>query len=173
MVFLGLLSYATTYGKLDPAEGIDFLILESKIIGQTLIPFAGSLFLVVAAATLFGTQLGVFDATSRIISENVVLLSNKLEERKIPSVYYLVLWAQIIAGVTILMLGFNQPLQLITISAVLNAFTMFVHVGLTLWTNTTLLEKPVRPQLFRKLAMSFAFVFYGGFSIYTIVDKFF
>ena len=168
MILLGLLSFITNYGKGGISDGIDFLFLEAHAVGNLIAPFVGTLFLAVAAVTLFGTQLGVMDATSRIISENLILGSEKLEENSTPKVYYIVLWAQILAGIIIISLGLNQPLQLITISAVLNAFAMFVHVGLTLWVNKTLLAKPLRPNIFRTIAMVLAFMFYGGFSLYVV-----
>ena len=174
MVLLGLLSYVTVYHSPDTSEGIGFLFLEAKTIGNMLIPFMGTFFLLVAALTLFGTQLGVFDATSRILAENVVLTSQgKIKDNKIPVFYYTVLWAQIVASIIILLSGFTQPLQLVITAAVLNAFAMFVHVGLTLWVNKTLLAKAIRPNLFRTVAMLLAFAFYGGFSIYILIDRFF
>ena len=78
---------------------------------------------------------------------------------------------QILAGIAIFMFGFTQPLVLLTLAAVLNAFAMFVHVGLTLWVNLTLLHKQIRPNAFRVSAMVLAFVFYGSFSIYTIATE--
>ena len=173
MVFLGLLSFITNYGKGGISEGIDFLFLEAQTVGSLIAPFVGTVFLVVAGVTLFGTQLGVMDATSRIISENLILGSKNLEERSIPKIYYIILWAQILSGIIIISLGLRQPLQLITISAVLNAFAMFIHTGLTLWINKTLLVRALRPRLFRTIAMLTAFLFYGSFSVYTIVTRFF
>lgn len=170
---LGLLAFTTIYGQVGNKQDIEFLIIESSKIGQMSLPIISTIFMIVVALTLFGTQLGVFDATSRIISENVILTSNKLSEKNIGNVYYLVLWAQILAGVIILSLDFRQPLQLIVISAVLNAFTMFVHVGLTLWLNLSSLEKEIRPSFFRTLVMTLAFCFYGFFSIYTIINELF
>lgn len=172
MVLLGLLSYSTVYKNTQDTEGINFLLLEAQVIGQRTVPFLGSFFLVIAALTLIGTQLGVFDATSRMLSENLVLLRPN-KKSNIPRLYYTLLWAQILAGVVIFLFGFTQPLQLLTIAAVLNAFTMFVHVGLTLWLNKTLLAKELRPNLFRTVMMILGFLLYGGFSVYTIVDQFF
>jgi hypothetical protein len=172
IAILGLLAFATIHGKVLDRKDIDFVLVESSIISNLTIPVIGTFFLVVVAVTLFGTQLGVFDATSRIISENILLSSKKLEEKHIRKTYYLVLWMQIIAGIIILSLGLRQPLQLIIISAVLNAFTMFVHVGLTLWLNLSSLDKQIRPSFFRILMMVLAFCFYGAFSIYTLVNQF-
>lgn len=173
ILLLALLAYATVHGQ-GGTEGVDFVIREAGVIGQKLIPIVGTLFLLVVGTTLFGTQLGVFDATSRILSENTILSSfGRLNEKHIRQLYYIVLWLQITAGVSILLLGFREPLLLITIAAVLNAMAMFVHTGLTLWLNLTSLDKSIRPSVFRVVAMSLAFLFYGGFSIYILYDKFF
>jgi hypothetical protein len=172
MLLLGLLSYTTLYPITMNATGLDFLFMEGAEIKLLLFPLAGTVFLVVAMLTLISTQLGVFDATSRILSENLVLaLPHKFEEKNIPKIYYTVLWVQILAGITIFLLGLTEPLQLLVIAAVLNAFTMFVHVGLTLWLNMTNLDKALRPGAFRLVAMALGFLFYGGFSVFTIIDR--
>lgn len=169
ILLLGLLSYTTTFAFVNKAEGLQFIFAESLEIGKRLAPFFGIFFLLVAGSTLFGTQLTVLDATSRILSENILLAgSGKLSEKHIPKIYYLVLWLQIIAGIVIFVFGFNQPLQLLTIAAVLNAIAMFVHTGFTLWLNMSSLDKPIRPSAFRITVMVLAFIFYGSFSLYTV-----
>lgn len=172
ILLLALLSYSAVFGHQGSAQGVNFVIQEAQFIGDRIIPAVGTFFLVVVTVTLFGTQLGVFDATSRILSENVILSSfGKLAGKRIRPLYYIVLWLQILAGITILLLGFTEPLQLVITAAVLNAIAMFVHTGLTLWLNMTSLEKEIRPSLFRITAMVMAFLFYGGFSIYVVYDK--
>lgn len=174
ILLLGLLSYTTTYGIKTQLVDIQFVFFEASVIGQKLFPVMGIFFLLVAGFTLFGTQLTVFDATSRILTENLILASEgKLTAKHISKLYYLVLWIQIAGGILIFLFGFTQPLQLLVLAAVLNAFAMFVHTALTLWLNMTSLEKPLRPSLYRFIAMTCAFLFYGGFSLYTIYDKFF
>ncbi len=146
ITLLGFLSFITVYsqngGSGAKTQDISFLFSEAQKIGGLTFPVMGIFFLIVAALTLFGCQLGVFDATSRILAENVILASQgKIKENKIAKVYYMVLWSQIASAITILMLGFTQPLQLVITAAVLNAFAMFVHTGLTIWTNNTILDK--------------------------------
>ncbi len=173
IVLLGLLSFVTTYGSLSNVQGIDFVLQEAQVIGERLFGFAGVFFLLVAGLTLFGTQLTVFDATSRILTENLLLSVPKyFHQKHIPKTYYAVLWIQIISGIAIFLFGFTEPLQLLTIAAVLNAFAMFIHVGLTLFLNLSSLEKALRPSTFRITAMVLAFLFYGGFSLYVFYDKF-
>ncbi len=173
ILLLALLAYATVFGDPGNTQGVSFVIREAQTIGERTLPFVGTFFLLVVGTTLFGTQLGVFDATSRILSENLILASfHRLSEKHLRKLYYIVLWAQIAAGITIMLLGFTEPLQLVITAAVLNAFAMFVHTGLTLWLNFTSLQKPIRPSLFRVTFMVLAFLFYGGFSIYTFYDRF-
>ncbi|KKS20096.1 MAG: hypothetical protein UU77_C0032G0001, partial [candidate division WWE3 bacterium GW2011_GWC1_41_7] len=173
ILLLALLAYVTTFGTGQTTGDINFMLAEADQISSRLFPFAGTFFLLVAGLTLFGTQLTVFDATSRILSENLILaFPSRLTEQKLPKIYYIVLWVQILFGVGIFLSGFTQPLQLLTTAAVLNAFAMFVHVGLTLWMNKTMLDTAVRPSRFRTVAMLSAFLFYGGFSLYVLLDIF-
>jgi hypothetical protein len=173
IVLLSLLSYMTVYGLENNIQGVNFVISEAQVIGELLFPFAGVFFLLVAGLMLFGTQLTVFDATSRILAENVILAArNKLSEKHIPKTYYVVLWLQIVAGIIVFSLGFREPLQLLIIAAVLNAIAMFAHIGLTLWLNMTSLEKELKPSWQRVLIMLVAFLFYGGFSLYALYDLF-
>ncbi len=169
IILLALLAYNTTYGQSSTSD-ISFVITEATNIGIAIAPWVGSFFLLVAGMTLFGTQLTVYDATSRIISENVLLASNlRIKDKHLPKVYYSVLWLMIISGIIIFMVGFTQPLQLLLLAAVLNAIAMFVHSGLTLWLNKTSLPKAIQPNKFRTAVMSFACIFYGGFSIYVVI----
>ena len=171
--FLTLLSYSTVFGLSGNAQGISFVLNEGRVIGERLFPVAGTFFLLVGGLMLFGTQLTVFDATSRILSENVIIAAHsKLSERNIPKMYYFVLWFQILAGILVLLLGFTEPLALLVTAAVLNAIAMFAHIGLTLFLNLTSLEKPLRPSFVRISAMSLALLFYGGFSLFVLYDRF-
>ena len=173
IILLGFLSFATVNGLTDNITGINFVINESRVIGETLFPIAGIIFLLVAGLTLFGTQLTVFDATSRILSENIIIAAhNKLSEKNIPKIYYLVLWVQIAAGIVILLSGFTEPLALLITAAILNAIAMTVHIGLMLFLNLTSLEKQLRPSMVRIVAMITAFIVYGSFSLFVIYDRF-
>ncbi|MBI3984757.1 MAG: Nramp family divalent metal transporter [Candidatus Levybacteria bacterium] len=173
ILLLSLLSYSAVFGQPGIEQGVNFIIHEARFIGERIFPAVGTFFLLIVSLTLFGTQLGVFDATSRILSENVILGAfGRLKEKNIRPLYYLVLWLQIIAGIIILLLGFTEPLQLVIIAAVLNAIAMFVHTGLVLWLNMTSLEKSIRPSFFRIGVMALAFLFYGGFSLYVIYAQF-
>ncbi len=173
ILLLALLAHTTTYGLTSDTKGISFVLGEAGEIGRRIFPLAGIFFLLVAGSTLFGTQLTVYDATSRILTENLILsLPQRLNEKHIPKIYYAVLWLQILTGIAIFLFGFTEPLQLLILAAVLNSLAMFVHTGLMLWLNLTSLDQELRPGSLRVMAMVSAFLFYGGFGIYTIVDNF-
>lgn len=171
MITLSLLAYTTVFGQTDLNQGINFLLTEAKVIAETTFPILGTLFLITAAVMLFSTQFSVMDATSRIMGENLTMISSKFKIEKLPKYYYLFLWLQIAAGVIIFSLGFTQPLTLIIIGATLNAIAMFIYSGLVLWLNNTNLEKPLRPSTVRLIAVGSAFAFYGIFSFFTILQN--
>ncbi len=169
---LALLSYSTVYGVEDAPKGIDFVLFEAAAIGRASLPILGTFFLVLGGLMLFSTQLTVFDATSRIISENVLIMNSRWGANSLPKIYYTFLWVQIVLGCLIFLTNFTEPLLLLTIEAVINAAAMFVHIGLTMFLNLTSLEKEIRPNVFRTIAMSTAFLFFGFFTIRVILQYF-
>ncbi len=171
ILLLALLAYATAYGQPGNASGINFILNEAKIIASKTLPLFGTIFLIITGVMLSATQLTVLDSTSRIITENILLLKSKANQ--ITKTYYRVLWAQILLGITIFLIGFGEPRTLVTIGAVFNAIAMFFYIGLILFLNNRVLHVKLRPSFFRNLVLVFAFVFFGGFSIYSIYQNFF
>ena len=86
----------------------------------------GVLFLFITGVMLCTTQLTVLDATTRIITENILLLKGGAGSFNVSKVYYLVLWLQILFGISVFSISFDQPLTLIISGAIINAFSMFV-----------------------------------------------
>ena len=173
MVLLSLLAYSTVYGNPGVVTSINFVVLEASVIASKTFPFLGTFFLIMAGIMLFGTQFSVYGSNSRISGENLVIVnSDKYKIEKLPKYFYLFLWLQLFAGILIFALGFTEPLGLVVTGAVLNAISMFIYTGLILWLNLTLLAKPLRPSIFRIFMVGLAFLFYGGFSIFTIFQNF-
>lgn len=169
MLMLSLLAYTTVFGNPNVATSINFVILEGQVIAERTIPLLGTLFLILAGIMLFGTQFSVYGSNARIASENLVIANEeRFKINNLPKYFYFFLWLQLAIGIAIFSFGFTEPLSLVVTGAVLNAISMFIYSGLILRLNTTLLPKPVQPSLFRRLAVFATFLFYGGFSIYTI-----
>ncbi|HEX6977214.1 MAG TPA: Nramp family divalent metal transporter [Patescibacteria group bacterium] len=171
ILLLGLLAYSSVFGKMLPSQGINFVIFEAYEIAKKTFPFVAPMFLLIAGVLLFSTQMTVLDATSRIMSENLLIIRHESWKTKhLPKIYYSFLWAQIIFGVIVFLGRFGEPLFLLTLSAVINAFAMFVHILFTLFLNLKSLDKEVRPSLIRVLIMLLAFSFFGYLTLKTILS---
>jgi hypothetical protein len=168
IIMLSVLSYATVYGH-SGVQGINFLINEAQVISAITLPVVGFLFLILASSMLFSTQLSVMDATSRIMSENIVIANkNKFPLKNLPKYYFLFLWLLIILGIIIILLDFQQPLQLVTLGAALNAVSMFVYSIAVLWLNLSEKRAILRPSNFRVLILLLEIAFFGLFSLLTL-----
>ena len=173
MLMLSLLAFTTVYGNPGVETSINFVIGEATAIAQKTSPYFGRFFLVMVGIMLFGTQFSVYGSNSRIAAENLVIMNQeKFKIGNIAKYFYVFLWAQLIAGMLILASGFTEPLALVTLGAVLNAISMFIYTGLVLWLNSTLLPKGTRPSPFRFVFVFLAFLFYGGFSVFTVFSYF-
>lgn len=172
MVMLSLLAYSTVFGQSGVDSSIKFVIFEGSAIAQKTLPILGTFFMVMAGIMLFGTQFSVLGSNARISSENLVITNSKLFQIKnLPIFFYIFLWLQIIAGIIIFSLGFTEPLGLVITGAVMNAFSMFIYTGLVLKLNMTSLQKVARPSKIRIFFVSAAFIFYGGFTCFTILQR--
>ncbi len=169
MLMLAMLAYTTVYGNSGTETSINFILLEAKSIAEQTVPQLGRFFLIMVGVMLFGTQFSVFGSNSRIASENLVIINpKKFKIQNMSKYFYVFLWLQLIAGIAILASGFTEPLTLVVVGAVLNAMSMFIYSGMLLFLNLTKLDKPLRPSIFRVIAVFLAFSFYGAFSTFTI-----
>jgi len=168
IILLAVLAYCLVFHLGGSTQGISFLFIEAKLIGQKISPLFGFLFLAVGFLMLYSTQVAVLESTSRIISENFFLLLKNRERRvNLSKGFYLALWGQIVFGIFVLLLGFREPRLLLTLAAVINAFCMFVHLGLTYFLNRQTLPQVLRPALYRQVILFIAFIFFGLFSFLT------
>lgn len=172
MLMLALLAYATVHKAPGVETSINFVVKEGVVIGERTFPALGVFFMAMAGVMLFGTQFSVYGSNARMASENLVISNQeKFRIENLPKYFYGFLWMQIGIGIIILLLGFTEPLALVVTGAVLNAISMFIYSGLILFLNMTALEKPLRPSLFRIFGIGSAFLFYGAFSIFVIVQN--
>jgi len=163
IVLLAFLSYLLVFGQAQE-QGLGFLYQEAAMIGLGLSRWVGTLFLLVAAGMLYSTQLGVLESTSRIISENLLLLNYKKDKKVNASLYfYLALWSQIAWGIAVLLLGIREPRFLLTLSAVMNAFAMAVSFPLVWYLNRKRLPIFARPKLTKQVFYWLGFLFLAVF----------
>lgn len=172
ILLLALLAYATVFKTPGVETSINFVVKEGLVIGERTLPALGLFFMGMCALMLFGTQFSVYGSNARMASENLVISNeNKFKIENLPKYFYMFLWLQIGIGILILLLGFTEPLALVVTGAVLNAISMFIYSGLILYLNMTTLEKALRPSIIRIIGVGSAFLFYGGFSIFVIIQN--
>jgi hypothetical protein len=164
---LSVLAKATVYGT-AAGEGLSFLYAEAAAIGTQTAPIFGTMFLLVAALMLFSTQVGVLESSSRIISENVLLLFyEKGRKFDVSKWFYLALWGQIGFGIIIYLSGFTEPRLLLTLGAILNAVGMMSSFILIAVLNRVRLRAELRPGIIRQLFLVAAVVFFLFFLVIT------
>ncbi len=170
MLTLAVLSYATVFrGGMEAPEGVGFLFVQAEQIAAQTLPQLGTAFLVIVALMLFSTQTSIFDATSRILAENLVIFGRSFfDVRNMGKYYYMFLWLQIGLSITVLQIGFTQPLMLVVISAVLNAITMGVYSLMIRRLNTSQLEKGLQPNWLRKAILTSLSIFFACIACLTL-----
>jgi len=168
IVFLSVMARATVLNQ-SATEGINFLYLEASSIGSQIHPVFSVFFLLVSAIMLFTTQVGILESSSRIISENVLLLFyHKKHKLNLSRAFYVALWGQISLGVLVYLVGFQEPRLLITISAVLNAAAMmmaFILIGIL---NKKKLPKTYQTSISRRIIILMAVLFFAYFLAITV-----
>lgn len=163
IVMLALLAASTVYGHSVGATGLSFLFFEVQQISVRTFPLFGTLFILVAALFLFSTQLGVYESASRIISENIALVGGVDKQKKIHLGRYFsyVVWGLVILGIMVYLAGFQEPKELLTLSALLNAGAMLSSFLFVLLLNIFRLEKEYRPGIIRSVLMLAGAVFFA------------
>ncbi|MEQ8636849.1 Nramp family divalent metal transporter [Gimesia maris] len=179
LVLLSLISYSLFYqadGQLKEGvsqfgTGLNFIwgqaiLLEGRLGGTFKL-----MFLLMGAAILLTTELGVLDATARISAD--ILKVNYLRDNarwSLSKLYYCFLWGEILLGSAILLYGsvnphFKQPLFLIETSAAMNGGVMFLYSMILLYMNSKILSRSISTSPLRFVAMVWAAAFFGYFSL--------
>ncbi len=170
-----LVAYSTVFGHPDlPDEsGFDFISLEATQLDAQVGEWFGTLFLAIGTVSLFAAAIGIVDYVSRLVADVVRVGYTEGSERWTESrVYFAVVWTMVLVGSGILLLGFDQPLVLVTISTVLGGFIMFVYSGLLMVTNRRYLPDELKLRGYRLAIIGFAFLLLGTTSIIVGVDQF-
>lgn len=167
-MLLAVLAKSLVFGQAHES-GLSFLYQEAEVIGARLHSSVSLAFLLTASVMLFSTQVGVLESSSRIISENLILIGHQRGRKvNLSQLFYIALWAQIGLGIVVYLAGFQEPRLLLTLSAVLNGAAMMMAFPLIFWLNKTSLDPCIQPKLIRKALLAVAFVFFACFLTITV-----
>jgi hypothetical protein len=170
--FLGALAGMALPGilytsALEPGTDIRGLATAS-VLANALRPTSGTaLTLVIAAMSvwiLFKAQLDIMEGMVRAITD--ILWSGSRKVRRVRGgdvrfVYYSVLAAVVAWG--LIALSLTQPIILLQLGANVAGFVMVLSPLHILYVNTHLLPEPLRPPMWRRLALVAMSLFYGFF----------
>ncbi|GAA2414671.1 Nramp family divalent metal transporter [Nonomuraea africana] len=168
IALMSMLAYSTVFGQQGLANSIAFLRVEGEALRDTVGPWFGVLFWVIGALSLFASAMGIVDYTSRLASD--VLKTVYLRERSISvnKVYFVIVWAMTLVGITILLAGFDQPLILLVMSASFAAVMMFVYSILLIVLNRRALPGPIKVRSYRLVALIWSVAFFGSLTVLTL-----
>ncbi|MCA9370094.1 Nramp family divalent metal transporter, partial [Candidatus Woesebacteria bacterium] len=167
IVMLSVLAHALVPEGVT-TEGLAFLYSEAATLA-VVSPLLGKVFLLSVATMLFSTQLIVLESTSRIISENILLIRSKTGNTwSQTKAFFTALWGQITLGVMIIISGFQEPHFLLTLAAALNAGAMMVAFILIFFLNKKQLEPEFQPGKLRSIGLGIATLFFIFFVCMTI-----
>jgi hypothetical protein len=170
-----LVAYSTVYRHPDlpDSSGFDFIALESDVLKSDVGNWFGTLFLVVGAVSLFAAALGIVDYVGRLVADVIYVGYTRRSRRWTESrLYFTVVWCLIAFGCTILLLGFDQPLVLLTISTVLGGGLMVIYTCLLLVTNRRYLPKEIELRGFRQLVLIASVLLLGTVTVIVGIDQF-
>jgi hypothetical protein len=169
ILFTSLLAYSTVYGRDDLSNGISFVRTEGQVLAERVGSWFKFFFWIVGSFSLFGAALGIVDYTSRLAAD-VIKTSYKRDANE-SKVYAGLVWGLVAIGIIVLAAGFDQPIVLLVIAAVVGGFMMFIYSGLLILINRKILPAPIRVRGFRLGALVWAVLLFGTLSFLTFRDQ--
>ena len=172
LVIMSVLAYSTLPVGQVEQQNLDFLFLEGQTLQQTVAPWFGTAFWLTAVITLFSTNLGILDYTSRLIADQLKI--NALKDSRVwteSRIYAAVVWLMIIVGSVILLSGVSQPFVLLVISSSIAGVQMFIYSGLLIQLNRKALPKELQVGGVRLAVLAISFLFFGFLSVLLVLDN--
>jgi hypothetical protein len=165
ILFTSLLSYSTVFGREGLASDISFIKTEGEVLGERVGSWFQYLFWIIGSFSLFAAALGIVDYTSRLAAD--VIKTSYAREANESKIYAGLVWGLTAVGIVVLLLGFDQPIVLLVIAAVVGGFMMFIYSGLLILINRRSLPAPIRVRGFRLAMLVWAIGLFGILSVLT------
>ena len=171
IAFTSVLAWSTVYGRPGLPNSIDFLRVEGEVLAARGGIWFCRLFWLVGAYSLFAASVGVIDYTSRLAADALkwsYLRRASVDESRL---YAGIVWALVGSGCTILILGLDQPLILLAISACSGAVMMCAYALLLIVLNRRTLPRAIAIPPWRAIGLVLAAVFFGALAALTVVQQ--
>jgi hypothetical protein len=163
-----MLAHSTLFGTPGLPNNVAFLQIEGERLQELVAPWFGLLFWTVGAFSLFASSMGILDYTSRLAAD--VLKSTYLRQSRLSEsrLYFGLVWGLVTIGCAIILLGLDQPLPLLVISACVGATMMGVYSWLLLLLNRRELPEAIRVRSYRVAVLVWAAVLFGALAVLTV-----
>jgi Mn2+/Fe2+ NRAMP family transporter len=161
-----------TVGTGVAEESFDFIRVQGEALQATSGTWLSTTFWLIGSIVLFSTNLAVLDMVGRITAD--VLKTGALKDSTMWSeskLYFATVWLEIVFGSIILLSGVTQPIVLLVIASSLNGLVMFVYSALLIQLNRGMLPREIGLKGGRLVALCWAVLFYGGFSVILLIDQ--
>jgi hypothetical protein len=169
ILFTSLLAYATVYGREGLANNIGFIETEGEVLAERVGSWFKYFFWIIGAFSLFAAALGIVDYTSRLAAD--VLKTSYARNANESKIYAGLVWGLVAVGIAVLLAGFDQPIVLLVIAAVVGGFMMFIYSGLLILINRKILPAPIRIRGVRLVMLVWAILLFGTLSFLTFRDQ--
>ena len=165
ILFTSLLAYSTVFGREGLSNDIGFIKTQGDVLAERVGPWFKYFFWIIGSFSLFAAALGIVDYTSRLAAD--VLKTSYVREANESKMYAGLVWGLVGIGILVLLIGFDQPIVLLVIAAVVGGFMMFLYSGLLILVNRRTLPAPIRIRGFRLGMLIWSILLFGTLSILT------
>ncbi len=165
ILFTSLLAYSTVFGREGLVNGIGFIKTEGEVLAERVGSWFKYFFWIIGAFSLFAAALGIVDYTSRLAAD--VLKTSYARQANESKMYAGLVWGLIGIGIIVLLVGFDQPIVLLVIAAVVGGFMMFIYSGLLILINRETLPAPIRVRGIRLVMLVWAIALFGTLTVLT------
>jgi len=171
ILFTSMLAFSTVFGRPDLPDDIGFLEIQGERFEALVGGWFKYLFWGIGAFSLFAASMGIVDYTSRVAAD--VVKTNYLRESRVSEsrLYFGLVWGLVAIGCLILLVGADQPLVLLVISACVGGIMMFIYSFLLLVMNRRSLPEAIRVSGYRVAALIFATGFFGVLSVIVLLEQ--
>src|SRR5919112_3144244 len=169
ILFTSLLAYSTVYGREGLENNIGFIRTEGEVLGERVGSWFQYFFWIIGSFSLFAAALGIVDYTSRLAAD--VLKTSYARNASESKIYAGLVWGLVGVGIVVLLAGFDQPIVLLVIAAVVGGFMMFIYSGLLILINRKILPAPIRIRGVRLGVLVWSILLFGTLSALTFRDQ--
>jgi hypothetical protein len=169
ILFTSLLAYATVFGQEGLESNISFIRVEGEVLAQRVGAWFQYLFWFIGALALFAAALGIVDYTSRLAADVIKTSYRRSANESV--LYAGLVWGLVVIGILVLLAGFDQPLALLIISAVVGGFMMAIYSGLLILINRRILPGPIRVRGWRLGGLIWSMLLFGVAFVLTLIDQ--